>query len=288
VTVHTARSPLTRTISVRTADGVALRGIHLAQRLPDPRIEGSDPSSIALVLAHGFTNDIGKPTTRAVMGEFARYGPVVALDFRGHGRSDGRSSVGRDEVLDIDAAVRFARDAGYQQVAVVGFSLGAAVALRYAGSSPGDVRSRPDAVVAVSAPSRWYLRNTVSMRRLHWMLEHPLGGLVGRVKGLRLGSPWAQLPRTPLEMVANIAPTPLLLVHGDADRYFSVHEAELLHRGAPGSLLWIEPGMGHAESGISADTIHRIAGWIASVVPQARVHRHPIDGGVPPAGDVDE
>src|SRR5699024_5018563 len=110
----------------------------------------------AFVIGHGFTHDTAAPATRRVIAGFGRYGPVVALDFRGHGRSAGRSSVGRDETLDLDAAVRLARPLTTGPVAVVGFSMGGAVALRQAaiGADP------PDAVVAVSAPSRWYLRRT--------------------------------------------------------------------------------------------------------------------------------
>lgn len=257
---------------------------------------------MAFVIAHGLTNAIGKPSTRAVIDSFARYGGVVALDFRGHGSSDGRSSVGRDEIHDIDAAVLFARSAGYRRVVVVGFSMGAAVALRYAGSPEAElgsgagsrsgsaagstgqratgstaggtpdptVRTRPDAVVAVSAPSRWYIRSSSPMRRVHWMLEHPLGGWVGRMAGIRLGSPWETLPTTPLELVGRIAPTPLLLVHGDADRYFTPQESLYLHRASPGSELWIVPGMGHAESGIDAGTVDRIADWALAAVNPAQ------------------
>ena len=32
-----------------------------------------------------------------------------------------------------------------------------------------------DAVVAVSAPARWYSRETAAMRRVHWALEQPHG-----------------------------------------------------------------------------------------------------------------
>src|SRR6478672_12433485 len=102
----------------------------------------------AFVLAHGFTHGIAKPATRAAIGAFAQHGAVVAADFRGHGMSSGRSSVGRDEVLDLDAVVRWTREQGYPTVTVVGFSMGAAVAVRQAalGTDP------PDAAVAVLAP----------------------------------------------------------------------------------------------------------------------------------------
>ena len=49
----------------------------------------------------------------------------------------------------------------------VGFSMGGGAALRQAALG----RHRPDAVVSVSAVSRWYVRDTRPMRRVHWLLE---------------------------------------------------------------------------------------------------------------------
>lgn len=229
-----------------TDDGVSLSGVHVAGPTDRP----------AFVLAHGFTHGIAKPATRAAIDAFARHGAVVAADFRGHGRSAGRSSVGRDEVLDLDAVVRWTRAAGYPSVTVVGFSLGAAVALRQAALGT----DRPDIVVAVSAPSRWYVRESVAMRRLHWLLEHPLGVQMGAKLGVRLGEPWSDLPRSPIEVAGDID-IPLLLVHGTQDDYFTPAHAIALQDASRDAHLWIEPGMGHGESGLTPELADRIAGW---------------------------
>ena len=46
-----------------------------------------------------------------------------------------------------------------------------------------------------------------------------------------------------------IAPTPLLIVHGDRDGYFPVDHPRMLADAAGGHAeLWLEPGMGHAEN----------------------------------------
>lgn len=236
-------------LRLRAADGVRLTG----RFFPGP-----DPRAPAVVVGHGFTNGIAKPGSRAVLAALAERHSVYAIDFRGHGGSAGFSSVGRDEYLDLDAALARARADGDRRVAVVGFSMGAAVALQQAVLG----EHRPDAVVAVSAPSRWYIRQTVPMRRVHALLEHPVGALAGRAIGVRLGPQWPQVPPTPLELVHRIAPIPLLLVHGTADRYFSPMHATALHAAAGHGELWIEPGMGHAESGSSPELLTRISDWI--------------------------
>ncbi|MEP6981821.1 MAG: alpha/beta fold hydrolase [Nakamurella sp.] len=243
-------------VRTSTVDGVSLAGVHLPGA-------GDRLSGIAFVVAHGMTNATAKPSTQAVLGRFARQGAVVAFDFRGHGRSAGRSTVGRDEVHDVDAAIGFARTLGYRKIALVGFSLGAAVSLRHAGSLAADpaLRHAADVVVAVSPPARWFLRESRSMLRVQWLMEHPLGPWVAPRLGIRLDEPWPTVPSTPLEVVRRIAPTPLLLVHGTADHYFGPEQSVRLHRAAPGSELWLIDGMGHAESGTSGETLDRIAAW---------------------------
>lgn len=232
-----------------TDDDVPLSGVHV----PGPA-EGR-----AFVLAHGFTHGTAKPATRAAIAAFARHGAVVAADFRGHGRSGGRSSVGRDEVHDLDAVVGWTRAAGYSSVTVVGFSMGAAVAVRQAALGV----DRPDAVVAVSAPARWYVRESVPMRRLHWLLEHPLAVALGAAVGVRLGEPWQDLPPSPVEAASLIA-VPLLLVHGTEDEYFGPSHAIALQDASRAGELWIEPGMGHGETALTTELAARIAGWAAA------------------------
>ena len=236
----------------RTGDDIELAGIHLTGPTA-----GSGP---AFVIGHGFTHGIDKPATRAVLTAFARHGGAVAVDFRGHGGSAGRSSAGRDEVLDLDAAVHRTRSLGYSPVTVVGFSMGAAVALRQAafGQSPGE------AVVSVSAPARWYVRESVRMRRVQWLLESPFGPLVGRALGVRLGGAWLDLPASPVEAVGAIS-RPILLIHGTDDGYFSPAQAIALHE-ASGAEMWIEAGMGHAETATTAGLVDRIVAWSAAAL----------------------
>jgi uncharacterized protein len=236
-------------LSATTSDGVPLAGVHLAR--PGPA------RGTALVVAHGFTHHTRHTTTWRLLAALARNAPVVAFDMRGHGRSGGRSTVGDREPLDLDAAVATARHLGYRRVVTVGFSLGAAVALRQAAGG-GD---RPDAVVAVSSPARWYSRETAPMRRVHWLLEQPHGRLAARAIGVRLDGGWEVVPPSPVEVVADVA-VPLLLVHLAGDRYFSAAHADALVAGSGRRAeLWNEPGDGHGESGTDPELAHRIARW---------------------------
>lgn len=251
------RTPL-RTF-LYTADGISIDSVY------DPGevvYDASRPLSRrpVFVIAHGFTGDVDRPHVRRVASAFAAYGAVVTFSFRGHGRSGGHSTVGDREVLDLAAAVEWARGLGHARVVTVGFSMGGSVVLRHAALHPGAV----DAVVSVSAPARWYYRGTAPMRRLHWLITRPAGRLVGRY-GFRTRihrRDWNPVPLSPAEAVPRIAPTPLLVVHGDSDGYFPVdHPLMLAEAAGDHGELWLERGMGHAEHAAADGLLARIGEW---------------------------
>ncbi|MBC9728154.1 alpha/beta hydrolase [Streptomyces sp. TRM68367] len=248
---------------LHTADGVRIDSVY------DPGAvvyDGSAPPSghVAFVIAHGFTGDVDRPHVRRVVTSFRRHGAVVTFSFRGHGASGGRSTVGDREVLDLRAAVAWASELGHARVVTVGFSMGGSVVLRHAALYGREHEGRTDAVVCVSAPARWYYRGTAPMRRLHWLVTRPAGRLVGRY-GFRTRihhREWDPVPLSPVEAVPRIAPTPLLIVHGELDGYFPVDHPRMLAEAAGDhGELWLEPGMGHAEHAADDALLRRIGDW---------------------------
>jgi len=249
--------------AVRTDDGIDLAGVVLDPRPPRPLRAGARP--LTFVLAHGFTNSVSRAPFGRVAAWLRAFGEVRALDFRGHGGSGGGSAIGGDpELQDVDAAVRAARADGADAVVTVGLSMGGGAVLRQAALG----RHRPDAVVSVSAVSRWYVRDTWPMRRVHWLVETTLGRrLLARAIRLELDEPWLTPPPSPLEVVSAIAPTPLLLVHGDRDEYFPLeHFRALAQAAGPTATPWVVPGVGHAESGATAPHVERIGRWASATI----------------------
>lgn len=165
--------------------------------------------------------------------------------------------------------MRTARAAGAETVVSLGLSMGGGAALRQAAIGA----HRPDAVAAVSAVTRWFVRDTLAMRRVHWMLETTLGRRVGaRVMGIRLGPPWETNPPAPVQLVSRIAPTPLLLVHGDRDNYFPPeHYRTLAQAAGPAATVWTVPGMGHGENGMTGPLAERIARWAREAVGRQEI-----------------
>ncbi|MFI1190739.1 alpha/beta hydrolase [Streptomyces californicus] len=289
-------TPPPQCVTLLTDDGVPVEAVYEpCTARPGPR--GAAPAdtttadtttapagTTAIVVAHGFTGAADRPAVRRAARVFARHAAVVTFSFRGHGRSGGRSTVGDREVLDLAAAVAWARELGHRRVVTVGFSMGGSVVLRHGAlyDAPAHAGARTgtgsadsgacaasgayaDAVVSVSAPARWYYRGTAPMRRLHWVVTRPSGRFVGRY-GFRTRiatEDWDPVPLPPVAAVPRIAPAPLLLVHGDRDPYFPLDHPRMLAEaaGPDGAELWVERGMGHAENAADDALLERIAAW---------------------------
>ena len=122
----------------RTAAGVALR--HADVRLPSGvrlhYVEAGDPSAAPIILLHGVTDSWF--SFSRVLPALARQGRVIAVDQRGHGRSDrpasryGYPDLARDVVELMDAL-------GIPQAAIVGHSMGSFVAQHVAATAPARV-----------------------------------------------------------------------------------------------------------------------------------------------------
>src|SRR3984885_1095043 len=169
------------TATLVTDDGVPIDAVHLPAPEGRDLEELSRPEAppgrgdLAIVVAHGFTQSWQRSMVWSIVQRFNRGAGVVTFDFRGHGRSGGLSTLGDKEINDLDMAVHYARELGYQKVAAVGFSMGSSVVLRQAA-----LRGGVDAVVSVSGPGRWYYRGTEPMRRVHFVVEKRLGRLIAR------------------------------------------------------------------------------------------------------------
>jgi fermentation-respiration switch protein FrsA (DUF1100 family) len=229
---------------------------------------------LTFVVAHGFTGGWRRPDNRRVAQTLRSVGNVVSYDSRGHGRSSGLSTLGDEEVLDLDAAVGWARWLGGRDVVTVGFSMGGSVVLRQAALAHRGDREAPQAVVSVSAAGFWFYKGTPPMRLLHRAVGSSRGREVLRYGfGTRVTQrEWEEpYPLSPSESAGLIAPTPLLVVHGARDTYFPVEHARSLvesavagaaRRGVPDRTTeWIEPEFAHAESSASTELVLRLARW---------------------------
>lgn len=221
-----------RAVALRAADGTALE----AWLLPTPFKDG-DRAPATVLFLHGNAENISTHF-RNVAWLPAEGFSVLALDYRGYGDSQGTPSLAGAQ-LDIDAAMRALVEGGIadpRRIVLYGQSLGGALAIYYGahGAHRRDLR----AVVADSAFSDY--RAIAREKLAGFALTWPLQWL-----------PWLTVDDgyAPLDAVAAIAPTPLLLIHGEQDTVVAPrHARELYARAAEPKALWLVPGAGHTQS----------------------------------------
>jgi pimeloyl-ACP methyl ester carboxylesterase len=220
-----------RKFTVMTADNERIAGAHY---------EGQHRRVV--ILAHGFYNNKDVLLFREIATALSKYYDVVAFDFRGHGQSTGVFSWTSREMADIQAVMAYVRTYSYDAIGMIGFSLGAAMALIAAAAMP-DIAS----VIAVSAPyDFWHIDYRFWEPGMLKDLQLNLG-YKGRGKRVLPGNPWDKKV-APLLIVDKIAPRPVCFVHGSKDWLIHMrHSQKLFAQAKDPRRLEIIDGGGHAE-----------------------------------------
>jgi pimeloyl-ACP methyl ester carboxylesterase len=215
-----------------------------------------DTPRAAAVLVHGFSSSTDDPNVCALAEALLDDGvDVFCYDARGHGRSEGHSTLGDLERHDVAAVVDAARDRS-DHVVLVGASMGAIAVLRYAAGADAIA-----GVVSVSCPSQWRLP-----RNVHGVFA---AGLTRTRVGRAFASRWMRVqiaprwtnPAPPVELVPQIR-APIVFVHGAADRFVPASDAEELFALAhEPRRLQIVPGMNHAFEPQSVPAVRDAVEW---------------------------
>ncbi|NWF80773.1 MAG: alpha/beta hydrolase [Chloroflexi bacterium] len=217
-------------VSFPSADGLRLSGWWLPH---------ADPRGV-IVGCHGHAGrkdellGIGAACWRAGYS-------LLLFDFRGRGDSDPwpQTLVSR-EVDDLHAALAYARDrAAGLRIGLLGYSMGAAVALLAAADAPD--------VAAVVADSSFSAGREVVADAVRSVLPLPPEVLVlaaDELVHLRHGYRFSRV--RPVDAIARLTPRPVLLIHGAADHVVPVTHAQRLYAaaGEPRE-LWIVDGADH-------------------------------------------
>jgi pimeloyl-ACP methyl ester carboxylesterase len=250
-TVLTAPPRNTDPSRTPAAFGVAFEDVRFASRTPGLELAGWHVpyagADRALVMVHGHTSS----RTTEFKGRFVdlvvalqqRGFTVLAFDLRGHGASDpARTGFGALEHADVAGAIDWLQGQGYstERIGVFGVSMGGMAAIRAVAETPAIA-----ALVTDSTPPE-----VLEVVRREWATASGLPGfflpttlLAARLQyGLDLSAAPA------LMMLPQVAPRPVLLIHGAADALVPPTEADALAATLPGVERWVVPGAPHAES----------------------------------------
>lgn len=213
---------------IESTDGVRLHGWFLKAH-GEPRA--------TVVYLHGNAQNLTAHAGYVDWLPAAGYNVLIA-DYRGYGLSTGQPS--RAGVLaDARASWFYARsrpDVDPQKMILLGQSLGGANALALAG------RERLPGLKAVVADSAFSSYGRIGREK---MLQIPvLGYFLWPFSPLIVSGGLSPEP-----VVANIAPAPLLLIHGDHDEVVpSSHSDRLFAAAGTPKWLWTLEGGGHADA----------------------------------------
>lgn len=239
------------------AFGVAFEDVRFASRTPGLELAGWHLSYAgadrALVMVHGHTSS----RTTEFKGRFVdlvvalhqRGFTVLVFDQRGHGASDpARTGFGALEHADVAGAIDWLTAQGYpaERIGVFGVSMGGMAAIRAVAENPAI-----PALVTDSTPPR-----VLDVVRREWVTASGLPGfflpttlLAARLQyGLDLNAAPA------LATLPQVAPRPVLLIHGAADALVPPDEADALAAALPSAERWLVPGAPHAESFLADPT----------------------------------
>jgi uncharacterized protein len=235
-----------------TDDGVAISG----RRWP---ARSSEARAVAVVLAHGFSASSDDAHVRALAEALVTRGfDVVSYDARGHGGSEGVSTLGDAERFDV-AAARAVAAAMAPRVVLVGASMGAIAVLRHAADSASAAGAA--GVVLLSCPARWRLPRSAGGLAAVALTRTALGRRVAeRHLGVRVAPRWTA-PAPPVALVGGVV-GPLAIVHGARDRFIPLSAARELHAavGANGKLQ-IVGGLGHGFGPLAIEPLTVAIEW---------------------------
>jgi fermentation-respiration switch protein FrsA (DUF1100 family) len=218
---------------VTTTDGLKLVGWY---------IPGTNGATVIFV--HGYKNDRGSMLGSAAMFHAHGYGALV-IALRGHDRSDGdRITFGHAELRDLDAWFGFVvrqPDVDRRRIALLGVSMGGAIAIQYAAQN-----SAVAAVVADSAFSSMDDTIATSVRHFTGLPPFPFASLIGF--WIREDTGLTRDEADAKRAIAHISPRPVFLMQGGADTTISPASGQRLYDAAKQPKeLWFDPALDHAK-----------------------------------------
>jgi fermentation-respiration switch protein FrsA (DUF1100 family) len=181
---------------------------------------------------------------------------LFIFDYRGYGRSEGSPDVAGIN-LDAEAALETLLFAlprkNHDRIIVFGKSLGGSVAVYTVAHSP--YRDRVKALVLDSPFSsfRAIAREKIAGSIIGWPFQYPLSYLVND-------------DYSPVKYIRQIAPIPLVIIHGSKDEIVPAHHGRILYDAAlQPKEFWELPVPGHVTALADAPARNRLLDFFATL-----------------------
>lgn len=211
-----------------------------------------------VIMVHGNGHNRMDPTigTLDIASHLVKSGyNVLMFDLRGYGESDGNMvSGGYYEKQDLEGAVNYITERGFNRIGVLGFSLGAVTSL-LAAAEDNDINSIVSDSSYADLTDIMKPEFTKRTRAPQFFLK-PILYLIKVMYGVDFAA------IKPIDCVEQITQAPIFFIHGEEDDTIPVEHANRLFQSSqnPKAQLWIVPGAGHTRSYITHpdEYMHRV------------------------------
>ncbi|MGB7630795.1 MAG: alpha/beta fold hydrolase [Candidatus Deferrimicrobium sp.] len=236
-------------VRFESEDGVRLHGWLLSPR--------DGVSRGAILFLHGNAGNISTHIGSVLWLVDAGY-TVFTFDYRGYGKSDEKEP-------DITGVHRDARAAlkkflslpgiSADRLVVFGQSLGAAIAVYTVATAPADRRPRALILDSPFAGYRRIVRDKLSSLVVTWPLAWPVSWFFDD-------------EYSPERWIGKVAPVPVIVIHGTADRVVPYAHGKMLYELASDPKgIWTVEGGGHATALRNPEVRSQFLAFLASVLP---------------------
>jgi fermentation-respiration switch protein FrsA (DUF1100 family) len=225
--------------------------------------DGGPPKG-TILFVHGNAENIS--THIASVYWLPHYGyDVFLFDYRGYGLSTGKPTLPGVQ-QDYAAALNYVfhrPGANTRNVFVFGQSLGAAVVLVGTDTSPYKSRLRAVIVEGAFTSYRSVAREELGDFWLTWLFQWPLS--------LTINDDYR-----PIDHIAGISPTPVLLIHSKQDEVIPFHNAlELYAAAGQPKTLWVVHNMGHIQTFKNPKYRQKLLKYLQQHLKQTGGHKMP-------------
>ncbi len=199
-------------VILRTSDQQRLYGNWYRQK---------NAGSALVIVLNGFGSSKENLKKDHLATKISTIADVLVLEFRGHGKSTGIFTGTHIEPTDVRAALNFAQRQGYQEVILLGFSMGGTIAIKSAALYPEEVSG----LITVSAPFYInYDQPAHIVQELTGVAVQSVPFMARNFFGLRIIAP-EFAPDLDLTQYIDQVKQSMLVIHGSEDWLIPVADA---------------------------------------------------------------
>lgn len=204
--------PKTSEITLNTTDNIKISANHYKNNFKN-----------AIIICPGFMMYKDSKPFSMLSQKLSESFDIITMDFRGHGRSKGVYTFTSCESRDLKSVLDYTKPK-YSSIGILGFSLGAAVAINETALSKS-----ANKLMVVSAPSEFgkienrFLNKDIivsTIKKFEWGMGCT-----------RLGNVFLKKAR-PIDNIDKISPVPILFVHGKKDTIIRPWHSDSLYKKA--------------------------------------------------------